>query len=105
LAIHVHARLLQARDERAVGQAVQPCRGVDAHDPQLAEVALLEPAVLVGELAGALLRLQRGLVELAAATESALRGLEDLLAAGTAGNDGLGAGHLLILLPARTLEP
>src|SRR5262245_12809181 len=59
--------------------------------------------MLVGELARALLRLERGLVELAAATESALRGLEDLLPASAAGDDGFGAGHLLILLPVRTL--
>src|SRR5262249_49575450 len=92
-------------DERAVGQAVQARRGVDAHDPELPEVALLEPAVLVGELARALLRLERGLEQLAAATEAALRGLEDLLAAGAAGDDGLSAGHLLILLPLAGAGP
>src|SRR5262245_5210027 len=101
LAVHVHARLLEAGDERAVGEAVQAGGGVDAHDPQPPEVALLEPAVLVGELARALLGLECGLEQLAAAAVAALRGLEDLLAAGTAGDDGLGAGHRTILLPAR----
>src|SRR5262249_52481988 len=72
---------------------------------ELPEIALLEPAVLVGELARALLRLERGLEQLAAAAVAALRSLEDLLAPGAAGDDGLGAGHLLILLPARTLVP
>ena len=39
LAIEVDVRLLQGRDQAAVGRAVQPGRRVDADDPLFAQVA------------------------------------------------------------------
>src|SRR4051794_868847 len=48
LAVEVRARGLEAGDQTAVGQPVQTSGGVDAHDPQTAELALLLPPVAVG---------------------------------------------------------
>lgn len=56
LAVHFDAGLLQAEHEFAVGQAVQTRSGVDADDPQLAEVAL--------PLATVAVRVQQGFVDL-----------------------------------------
>src|SRR4030095_7460142 len=84
---------LEARDQRAVGQAVDASRRVDARDPQAAEVALAGAAVLVGELPRALHGLQRGLEEFAPSAVVALRGLENLAATGAARDDGLCAWH------------
>src|SRR3989344_3551995 len=52
LAIELNAGGLERRDEAAVGHAVRAQRGVEAHGPQAAEVALLATAVAVGVLAG-----------------------------------------------------
>src|SRR6185503_10029968 len=52
LAVHVDARLLQARHELAVGHARVAGAGVDAGDPERAELALLVAAIAVGVLAG-----------------------------------------------------
>src|SRR5438477_7907429 len=48
LAVEVDARLLQALHQPAVAQAVQPRGGVDAHDPEAAEVTLADLAGAVG---------------------------------------------------------
>ena len=40
--------LIQAMDELAVVETIQPCAGIDALDPQSAEVALAIAAVAVG---------------------------------------------------------
>src|SRR5262247_416081 len=54
LPVHVDVGLLEAGDQRAVGEPVDARRGVDARDPQTPEVALARAPVLVGELAGTL---------------------------------------------------
>src|SRR6188472_1688762 len=53
LAVDVDLRLLQTGHELAVGDAEAAGRGVDARDPELAEDALLGPAVAIGILPGA----------------------------------------------------
>src|SRR4051794_31237463 len=50
LAVDLDLGLLQAVDEPAVGEPVLAHRGVDALDPQTAEVALLVAPVAVGVL-------------------------------------------------------
>src|SRR5262245_4287629 len=52
LAIKLAHRELQAADELAVAQAAGAAGGVDANDPQLAELPLAVAAVAEGELAG-----------------------------------------------------
>src|SRR5690606_13082745 len=52
LAIDLDAGLQQAMDQDAVGQALLAGRGIDARDPQCAEVALLLAAIAVGILPG-----------------------------------------------------
>src|SRR4030095_8544309 len=47
-AVEQRAGGLQAGDQAAVGEAVQVSGGVDAHDPQAADLPLLLPAVAVG---------------------------------------------------------
>jgi len=50
LAIDIHVGFLEPADEHAVGKTMLARRGIDAGDPQLTEIALLPPAVLVGVL-------------------------------------------------------
>src|SRR4051812_32601110 len=45
LAVQLDAALAQAGHELAVGDALAPCRSVDADDPERAEVALAGPPV------------------------------------------------------------
>ena len=52
LAVQLDAGPLQAGDELAVAQAAHPAGGVDADDPQPAELALADPAVAEGVDAG-----------------------------------------------------
>src|SRR5690606_30953558 len=54
LAVDCHLSLAEAVDKSSVGQAVVADGGVDALDPQGAEVALLVAAVAIGVLAGLL---------------------------------------------------
>ena len=65
LAIERDAGGLQAGDQLTVGQAVLARRGVDPHDPQAAEIALLAPAADERVLERRVDRLLRGAVELA----------------------------------------
>src|SRR5687768_10959046 len=81
LAVEVHARPLEAGDELTVGHVERTRGGVDADDPQSAEVALLEPPAGVGEISGAHDRLLRRPVELSLGEEIALGQRQDLLAA------------------------
>src|SRR5690606_30942309 len=48
LAVDLDSRLLQARNEAAVRQAVLAGRGVDPGDPKLPKLPLAHPAVAVG---------------------------------------------------------
>ena len=65
LAIERDAGVLQAVDQLAVGQAVLARRGVDADDPQAAEVALLAAAADEGVLERGVDRFLRGAIQLA----------------------------------------
>src|SRR5690606_5132490 len=79
LPVHLDAGLLQAVHEDAVAHVVLVCRGVDAHDPEPAEVPLLVLAVAVGVAPAALDVLLGRLPQLAARAVGAARGLHDLL--------------------------
>src|SRR5262245_33693787 len=93
LAVHLDVRALESGDQAAVREPVDARGGIDARDPQTAEVTLLRATVLVRELAGTLHRLQRRLEQLAPSTVVALGGFEDLAPPGAAGDDGFGAWH------------
>ena len=79
LAVHLDAGLLQPGDEARVGQAVLAHRGVDALDPQAAELALLVAPVAVGVLQRLLQPLQRDPVIGGRAADEALRLLRTFL--------------------------
>src|SRR6185437_12758485 len=79
LAIERDAGVLQAVDHLAVGQAVLARRGVDADDPQTAEVALLAAAADEGVLERGVDRFFRGAIQLALIGVIALRELQQFL--------------------------
>src|SRR5688572_20313012 len=81
LAIDFDAGSLHALDEGAVAHPIEARGGVDADDPESAEIALLRLAIPVRVDPTALDGLLRGLPELGTATEGALRRLHDLLLA------------------------
>ena len=93
LAIQLDPRRHQCGDELAIADAALPEGGVQAGDPQAAEVTLLLPAVAVGVDAGLARELYGGAVALAGAAEEALGAIEYALS--LAGVDGaaFGAGH------------
>src|SRR5207302_4496723 len=80
LAIQRNACVLEAADELSVREAVLPRGGVDADDPQPAEVALLAAASDERVLERGVDRLFRGAIELALVGVIALREREQLLA-------------------------
>src|SRR5688500_1050478 len=92
LPVDLDAALLEAGDEPAVAQAVDPGRRVDPGDPQRAELRLLLPPVAVGVPHAALDGLLGGLVQLAPAAPGALGGLHDLLLPGVVRNAALDSG-------------
>src|SRR5690606_19299061 len=98
LAVQGDARLAQAVHETAVAQAVDAGRGVDAGDPQRAEIALLLLAVDVGVLLG----LDDGLVgnaeHLAARVVITLGLAQDLLVTAACGDATLDSCHGSALL-------
>src|SRR6266850_5596446 len=79
LAIDGEARLVQPVDERAVAHPAQTRRGVDARDPQRAELALLLAPAAIGVLARLDDRLLGRAEYLAPGVEIALRLLENFL--------------------------
>ena len=81
LAIEAVAGQLEAVDEGRVAHAVQLAGGVDADDPEGAELALLLLAAGVGEHESALDGLLGCLIELGFGEEVTTRALEDLFAA------------------------
>src|SRR5436190_11044441 len=80
LAVERDAGRLQALDELSVRQAVLARGGVDADDPQAAEVALLAPAADERVLQRGVDRLFRGAIELALGLIEPFRAAEQLLA-------------------------
>src|SRR2546428_420831 len=87
------SRAAQSVHEAAVRELVQPRGGVDADDPEAAEVALLAAAVPVGVLLRPLDRLLRRLPELGAPAEVPLGELHHLVLALQARNVAFDAGH------------
>src|SRR5688500_4745249 len=79
LAIERAARGFQAGDQLSVGEPVLARRGIDAHDPQAAEVALLAAASDIGIAERLIDRLLRRSVQLALGLVEPLRALEKLL--------------------------
>src|SRR5690606_14552219 len=79
LAINLDRSLLQAVHEHAVGHAVLAGCGIDAGDPQGAELALLGAAIAIGILSGAHHRFVGNAEYVAAAAAETLGGLQDLL--------------------------
>src|SRR5215468_3634639 len=79
LSIDFDAGQLEAVHERVVVHVVLVRAGVDARDPETAEVALLVLAIAVRVLPPAFDGLFGGTPQLAARAESAARGLHDLL--------------------------
>src|SRR6266446_1051746 len=78
-AVDLDVGALEARHERAVGHAQLAHRGVDAGDPQRAELALPLAAVAVGVLPRLHHRLLGDPVDVSSAAAEALRLLDDLL--------------------------
>src|ERR1700733_2076711 len=79
LAVDLHAGLVEAVHDATVGKAVEARGGIDARDPQCAELALVLPPVAVGVLARLDDRLLGRAVYLAAGVVVALRLAENLL--------------------------
>ena len=80
-AVHFNARQAEPANQAAVVQPVGARRGVDAHHPQLAELALALAAVAVGVLQRARDRLLRRAEGAAARAAVAARGFEDFFVA------------------------
>src|SRR5256712_1555830 len=81
LAIDLDPGDFEPGNQLAVGEPVRARRGVDAHDPQRAEVALALLAVAVGVGEAALDGLARLAVRLAPSADAPLRLLHGLLVA------------------------
>src|SRR5450759_4432934 len=94
LAVDGQTRLAQPVNHRAVGQPAQPSGGVDARDPQRAELALLLAPSAIRVLAG----LDDGLLgraeHLAPGIEITLRLLEDFLVASTCDDTAFNSCHI-----------
>src|SRR5215217_2355817 len=93
LAIDLDAGGVQSVDEHAVRHVVLPRRGVDTHDPEAAEIALLVLAVAIRVAPAALHGFLRGLPELAASAKGSLGGLHHLLLTAQADDVRLYAWH------------
>lgn len=88
LAVQPHFALVEHVDEARVPDPVLPDSGVEALDPQLAELPPTEPPVAVGVLAGPLDALD-GRAEVAVGLAPvSLGGLDDLLAVEPFGGKG-----------------
>src|SRR5580658_485285 len=98
LAIDGETRLVQPVDQRAVGQPAQPRSGVNARDPQCAELALLLAPAAVGILTGLDDRLLGGAEYLAPGIEVTLRLLENFLVPPTSDDTAFNSCHVLLLL-------
>src|ERR1700733_4161619 len=105
-AVNGETRLAQAVDQRAVAHAAQTRGGVDAGDPQGAELALLLAAAAIGVLTGLDDRLLGGAEDLAPGIEIALGFLEDFLVPPTRDDTTFNSCHgfLLTLCVRQTLR-
>src|SRR5271170_1136735 len=101
LAVELDSGGLKTVDELRVADVVDLGRGVDAHDPERAVLALLLLASAVGELQSALDSFLRCLVELRLGEEITACSLEYLLAAVVAFCSTFYTGHLVLLLVLR----
>ena len=70
LAVEADVGGFEAANQLAIGEAVQPRRGVDANHPQAAEIALLAATAGVGVIQRLVDGLLRGLIQLALAAEA-----------------------------------
>src|SRR3979490_3588806 len=95
LAIDGEARLVQPVDQRAIGPPAQTRRGVDASDPQRAELTLLFAPAAIGVLTGLDDRLLGGAKDFAPGIEIALRFLEDFLVPPTRDDTAFNSCHVL----------
>src|SRR6188768_2300316 len=93
LAVEAHTRGLEAADQLAVRQAVQPRGGVDADHPQPAEIALLAATAGVGVIERLVHGLLGRLIQLALGGVEAFRTLQQLLPLGAANGSSFYAGH------------
>src|SRR5713101_135179 len=98
LAIDGEARLVQPVDQRAVGHSAQTRRGVDAGDPQRAELTLLFAPAAIGVLTGLDDRLLGGAEDFAPGIEIALCLLENFLVPPARDDTAFNSCHVLILL-------
>ena len=97
LAVQLDAGQLGTVDELRIGQAFFAHGGVDALDPQGAEVALLDLAIAVSLLAGLIDRLLGNADGVLAATAIALGRVENPLVLLVRGYAALDTGHALVL--------
>src|SRR5262249_24096645 len=93
LAGDLNTRASEAPKRAAVADIVLPAGGVDARDPELAEVALPDAAVAVGILPRVHHRFVGGLERLASVAPVALRGPEYLVVALAGHHPALDSGH------------
>ena len=109
LAVDLDASLREAVDKSAIGQAMLADGGVDALDPQGAEVPLAQLAADIGVGAGAIDSGLRGTDRVLAAAVKALGGFQDLLVLGVGRNAPLDARHGLapqiLKFSPRSLSP
>src|SRR6185437_2448299 len=98
LAIDLDAGLAESVDEGAVAHVVDMGRGIDADDPELAELALFVLAIAVGVLPAALDVFLGGFPEFAARAERTARGFHYLLLALQTRDVGSYPWHGLLLL-------
>src|ERR1700726_3036738 len=93
LAVECHAGVLEAVDELPIRQAVNACGGVDADDPQPAEIALLAATADKRVLERRVDRFLGGTIQLALVGEVPLGQPEQLLALGSPNCSSLDAWH------------
>src|ERR1700722_20172295 len=98
LAVDGETGLAQPVDQGAVGHPAQPRRGVDARDPQCAELTLLLATAAIGVLTGLDDRLLGGAEDLAPGIEVALRLLENFLVPPSRDDTAFNSCHVLMLL-------
>src|SRR5271157_5700545 len=98
LAVELDSGGLETVDELRVADVVDLGGGIDAHDPERAELAFFLLASAVSELQSALYGFLRCLVELRFCEEITAGALENLFAAVVAFCSTFYAGHCLVLL-------